>query len=352
MISIIIPAFNQLAYTRQCLASILENTGGEYRLILVDNGSTEPLYDFFQAIPEAIALRADTNLGFAGGVNLGLRVAQGHVVLLNNDTLVPRGWLNGLRTALESAPDIGMVGPMSNYVSGSQLIPELNFQSLDEINTYAEARRAAYSGKVRDVARLVGFCMMIRDRAVTEVGLLDEAFGLGNFEDDDYCVRVLRAGYRLCVDEATFVFHYGNRTFQALGLVEGRWDALLKDNAARFGEKWNLKPEDRIDAYREALQINRVAGEALARGDLIGAIRGYRDALVLAPQMARIHNDLAVALWQAGACEDAFERLKCAAHLDSEFREAKENLIDIGRALGRENEAMEYIAMLEKETAP
>lgn len=349
MISIIIPAFNQLAYTRQCLASILENTEGEYRLILVDNGSTEPLFDFFQAIPEAITLRSETNLGFAGGVNLGLRVAQGHVVLLNNDTLVPRGWLNGLSTALESAPDIGMVGPMSNYVSGSQLIPELSFQSLDEINVYADERRAACLGKMRDVARLVGFCLMIRDHVVAEVGLLDEAFGLGNFEDDDYCVRVLRAGYRLCVDEATFVFHYGNRTFQALGLVEGRWDALLQENAARFGSKWDLKPEDRLDEYREALQINRAAGEALGRGDLVAAIRGYRDALLLAPQLARIHNDLAVALWQAGAGEDAFERLKSAIHLDLGFCEARDNLMDVGLALGREREARDYIALLEKE---
>jgi GT2 family glycosyltransferase len=352
MISIIIPAFNQLAYTRQCIASILENTEGEYRLILVDNGSTEPVHDFFRAVDGAVAIRSETNLGFAGGINLGLRVAEGHVVLLNNDTLVPRGWLTGLCAALVSAPDIGMVGPMSNYVSGSQLIPELRFQSLDDINAYAAERRVDHGGKLRDVARLVGFCMLIRDRVVAEVGLLDEAFGLGNFEDDDYCVRVLRAGYRLCVDEASFVFHYGNRTFHALGLVEGRWDALLEENATRFGAKWELKPEDRLDEYREALQINRRAGEALARGDLVGAIRGYRDALLLAPHLARSHNDLAVALWQAGAGADAFERLKAALRLDHDFREARDNLLDVARALGREEEAREVLWATKVERNP
>jgi glycosyltransferase involved in cell wall biosynthesis len=352
MISIIIPAFNQLGYTRQCIASILENTEGEYRLILVDNGSTEAVYDFFCAIPGAVPIRSEANLGFAGGVNLGLRVAEGHVVLLNNDTLVPRGWLTGLCAALESAPDIGVVGPMSNYVSGSQLIPELRFESLDDINAYAEERRAEHGGRLRDVARLVGFCMLIRDRVVAEVGLMDEAFGLGNFEDDDYCVRVLRAGYRLCVDEASFVFHYGNRTFHALGLVEGKWDTLLEENAARFGAKWDLKPEDRLDEYREALQLNRKAGEALAQGDLVGAIRGYRDALLLAPQLARSHNDLAVALWQAGAGADAFERLKAALRLDPEFSEARENLLDVARALGREEEARELLGSSKVESNP
>jgi tetratricopeptide (TPR) repeat protein len=194
--------------------------------------------------------------------------------------------------------------------------------------------------------------MLIRDRVVAEVGLLDEAFGLGNFEDDDYCVRVLRAGYRLCVDEASFVFHYGNRTFHALGLVEGRWDALLEENATRFGAKWELKPEDRLDEYREALQINRRAGEALARGDLVGAIRGYRDALLLAPHLARSHNDLAVALWQAGAGADAFERLKAALRLDHDFREARDNLLDVARALGREEEAREVLWATKVERNP
>lgn len=352
MISIIIPAFNQLAYTRQCLASILENTEGEYRLILVDNGSTEAVSDFFKAIPGAVALRSETNLGFAGGVNLGLAVAEGHVVLLNNDTLVPRGWLDGLRAALESAPDIGMVGPMSNYVSGSQLIPELRFESLDDINIFADARRSTHGGKIRDVARLVGFCLMIRDQVVANVGPFDEAFGLGNFEDDDYCVRVLRAGYRLCVDEASFVFHYGNRTFQALGLVAERWEELLQENEARFGAKWALKPEDRSDAYREAIQMNRLAGEALARGQILDAIRGYRDAIVLAPHLARNHNDLAVALWQAGKGSDAIERLKAAIRIEPGFREARDNLADLARALDCESEARIFLSECTEDQGP
>ena len=338
MISIVIPAFNQLEYTRQCLASILENTTGAHQLILVDNGSTEPVYEFFQAIPGAIAIRSETNLGFAGGVNLGLAHVRGHVLLLNNDTLVPRGWLEGLAAVLDQAPDIGMVGPMSNYVSGSQLIPGLTFESLDDINDFATKRRAEFGGRVRDVARLVGFCMLIRDRAFAQAGLLDEAYGIGNFEDDDYCVRVLRAGYRLVVDEGAFVFHYGNRTFQALGITEARWEALIAENAARFEDKWDLKPEDRVDACRESLQINREAAAHLARGDLLAAIRAYGEAIRVAPDWARNHNDLAVALWEAGAREQALERVRAAVRLDPDYSEARANLRDMAQALGAELE--------------
>lgn len=350
MISIVIPAFNELDCTRQCVSSIVAHTDCPYQLVLVDNGSTEPVSEFFQSVPNAIAIRSEENLGFAGGVNLGMRQASGHVLVLNNDTLVPAGWLTRLRDVLLSAPDIGMVGPMSNYVSGSQLIPDLSFQSLDAISAYASARRVSHADAVRDVARLVGFCLLIRDSAVATVGLFDEEFGPGNFEDDDYCVRVLRAGYRLVVDEGSFVFHYGHRTFRALGLVDAAWEQLLAENAARFGAKWQFKPEDRLDNYRRSLQLNRNAGETLQRGDVAGALREFRDAIRLAPGLARNHNDLAVALWAAGVQDQAFERVKQALALEPAYPEARENLLDMGRALERESEAIAYLAGLPGET--
>lgn len=350
MISIIIPAFNQLEYTKQCVASIRAHTRVPYKLILVDNGSSEPVLEFCRSVPGALALRSEVNLGFAAGVNLGMAAAEGHVLLLNNDTLVPEGWLGGLERALLSAPDIGMVGPMSNWVSGSQLIPDLQFESVEAINAFAAARRAAHPDALRDVARLVGFCMLIRDSAAAKVGLLDEAFGLGNFEDDDYCVRMLRAGYRLCVDEGGFVFHYGSRTFQALGIRDAAWEALIESNATRFGAKWDLKPEDRLDTYRESLRVNQLAGDALERGDLAAAVRCYRDAIMLAPQLARNHNDLAVALWHAEMAEEACARLKVALRLDPDYAEARENLRDMARAMGREVETEKYLGGCMKES--
>lgn len=351
MISIVIPVFNQLAYTLECVQSIRAHTHTPYRLILVDNGSTEPVAETFQNRLDVTFVRSEKNLGFAGGVNLGLAEATGHVLLLNNDTLVPEGWLEGLERALLQAPDIGMVGPMSNWVSGSQLIPDLTFENLDDINAFALARRSQYPDSLRDVARLVGFCLLIRDVVVADVGPLDEAFGLGNFEDDDYCVRVLRAGYRLCVDEGSFVFHYGNRTFQSLGIRDAAWESLIETNAARFGAKWDLKPEDRLDACRESLRINQRAADALGRGDLVDALRHYRDAIACAPNLARNHNDLAVALWQAGMADQAYRRLQMALRMDPGYVAARENLRDMSRAMGCEADAEMFLTDVQKETA-
>ena len=117
-------------------------------------------------------------------------------MLLNSDTLTPKGWLDRLLAALNQADDIAMVGPMSNCVSGSQQIDGLTFDSMDAINIYASTLAESHHGHLRETARLVGFCLLIRDRVVQELGPLDEQYGIGNYEDDDYCMRAMRAGYR------------------------------------------------------------------------------------------------------------------------------------------------------------
>ncbi len=338
-ILIIIPAFNQLDYCRQCIQSIQANTRRAYRLILVDNGSTDGVGAFFDTVPGADVIHSPVNLGFAGGVNLGLKQAEGHVLLLNSDTLVPEGWLQRLEHALLEADDVGMVGPMSNYVSGSQQIGGLMFTNLDEINAFAYDLARRNAGKRRDVARLVGFCLLIRDRALEEVGLFDESYGIGNFEDDDYCVRVLRAGYRLCVAEDAFVFHYGGRTFLGIGMTDEKWQALIDENQRRFEKKWHVTPEERCDAAQESKRLNREANEALARGDSMAALRLLKEAIETFPLLETNFNDLGVLLCEMGEHDRAFDQFARAVKINHGYVEARTNLRDVAEALGRMSEA-------------
>jgi tetratricopeptide (TPR) repeat protein len=329
-VSIIIPAYNQLDYCRQCIQSILMNTDRPYRLVLVDNGSTDGVGEFFDSISGATVIHTGRNLGFAGGVNRGLEEAEGHVLLLNSDTLVPRGWLGRLENALESAADIGIVGPRSNCVSGSQQIDGLEFTSLDEINAFAGELAAKHPGQLRDVARLVGFCMLIRDEAIQKIGLFDEAYGVGNFEDDDYCLRALRAGYRLCVAEDAFVFHYGSRTFLGMGMTGDAWDGLFKRNEQLFAEKWAVSPEERSDAIQASRQHNRRAREAAETGDWAGALRCFKQAIETAPHDDQNYSDLGVVLWRMGDTDRARGYFQRALRLNPDNECARENL----RALG------------------
>lgn len=337
-VSIIIPAFNQIEYCRQCVNSVRAYTPEPQRLILVDNGSTDGVGEFFDSFPGACVVHAGTNRGFAGGVNLGLARAEGHVVLLNGDTLVPEGWLGRLQRALLPSDTVGMVGPMSNCVSGGQQIDGLTFTTPDEINAFARDLESRNYGRLRDTTRLVGFCLMIRDRVWREVGLLDEGYGIGNFEDDDYCLRVLQAGYRLCVAEDAFVFHYGGRTFPGMGVTDEKWRALIAENQRRFHEKWRIMPAERPDAVQESLRLNRQARRAAETSDLVGAVRLLKAAIEAYPPHEMNHNDLGVILWRMDERNRAFECFLRAARLDPACVEARDNLRDAARTLGREDE--------------
>lgn len=342
-VSIIIPAFNQIECCQQCLYSIEINTQHPYRLILVDNGSTDGVSEFFDSIEDAIVVHSETNCGFAGGVNLGLEHAEGHVVLLNSDTLVPRGWLGRLKNALLESEKTGMVGPKSNYVSGPQQIDDLEMESLDEVTVFANELSEKMKGKLTDTLRLVGFCMMIRDKVVEEVGLFDESFGIGNFEDDDYCLRVSRAGYRLCIAEDCFVYHYGNRTFSGMEIDSAKWDALMEKNRQIFVEKWGVIPERRSHPAVNSQEFNSEARRIFTSGDSVRAVELLAKAINLYPNHAANYNDLGAIQYANGDHESAFSNFARAVAMKSDYMEARENLKDLAELLGRQSEADEIL---------
>jgi GT2 family glycosyltransferase len=318
-VSIIVPAFNQLEYCEQCVAAIQRNTPAPYKLVLIDNGSTDGVGEFFDAVPCATVVHTGENLGFAGGVNRGLEHAEGHVVLLNSDALVATGWLDRMLTVLQDSGDVGMVGPMSNNVSGNQQIGNPKLESMDAIDAYARELASTKYGRHYDIERLVGFCLLIRNDVLDKVGLLDERFGIGNFEDDDYCRRVRAAGYRLCVAEDAFVYHYGSRTFRAMGITGERWDALIQDNQTKYTAKW-------------AKQSNTQAREALAAGDHATAVRALKAAIKTAPQDATHYNDLAVVLWETGEREQAYVMAAKGLRADRSYAPARDNLLAMAAA--------------------
>jgi len=327
-VSIIIPAFNQLDYCRQCIDSIHANTSPDrYRLILVNNGSDDGVGEYFDSIENAIVVHSPENKGFSGGVNLGLAEATGHVLLLNSDTLVPRNWLPRLLDALERNDTIGMAGPMSNYVSGPQMIPDLNLTTMDEIHTFSDRLYEEQRGRFVLTDRLVGFCMLIRDRAYAAVGPFDEAFAIGNYEDDDYGLRVQDAGFELCIAQDSFVFHYGSRTFAGMGIVDDEWTELLARNADRFSEKWKAKPRYDRSAERDAaLSLNADARIALDKQQYKRAIQLLSDAIRTCPELPENYNDLGVVLWQLGEAQRSIALFRRALALNPSYQEAVENL--------------------------
>ena len=310
LVSIVIPAFNQLSYCEQCVSSIQQGTDWPYRLILVDNGSTDGVGKYFDQVPGASVIHSATNVGFAAGTNLGLAHAEGHVLLLNSDTVVPNGWLSRLMQSLLADPRRGAVGPCSNYVSGEQQIATPTLSSMEEINRFANDLAVRRKGVTRVTQRLVGFCLLVRDRVFDEVGMLDEQFGIGNFEDDDYCLRIMKSGYECRIADDCFVFHYGNRTFQSMGIVGDSFHALCDTNGQRFAAKW-----DEASLHSVSRQLAELALQTYDGGDLAAAMRLMKEAIARGPRIAENYVDLAAILERAGSREKALEYLRRAQSL-------------------------------------
>ena len=245
--SIIIPVYNALEFARACLESVYEaRTSVPFEVIVVDNGSAPEVAVWLAQEQEQrqnlVVMRFDQPLGFSRAVNEGARRARHDIlVLLNSDALVTDGWLDGLRDALLSDSRLGVVSPLTNYVTNpAQVDQEAEFFHPREYAARIRGRKEV----LFEPERLVFFCVMIR-RALWELlAGLEEGYGVGNGEDNDFCLRARLAGYRLAVMRNAFVFHQGHATFRANGLDHGAWMArnllLYNDRASRWARSLEL----------------------------------------------------------------------------------------------------------------
>ncbi|MEM4414125.1 MAG: glycosyltransferase, partial [Candidatus Caldarchaeum sp.] len=179
------------------------------------------------------------NEGFARANNKGIMHSRGdYIVLLNNDTIVTPGWLSRLIKYLESDPTIGMIGPVTNSAGNEQMIP-VSYQSLEELEAFAQQRSITHKGQSFEIEMLAMFCVVIPRRVIDQVGLLDERFELGTFEDDDFCYRVKSLGYKLICAEDVFVHHFGKATMGELG--DQGYLELFERNRKKFEQKWGVR---------------------------------------------------------------------------------------------------------------
>jgi GT2 family glycosyltransferase/glycosyltransferase involved in cell wall biosynthesis len=254
-VSIIVVTYNNLALTAQCLDSLARNTRWPaYQVIVVDNGSQDATPAYLAALRERmpgleVILNPD-NRGFAAANNQGLRLADGHIlILLNNDTVVPTGWLKPLVRRLQD-PTVGLVGPVTNNV-GNEARIEVDYTDIEQMQDFADRYTAAHANRSFDIPMLAMFCVALRRDVLDRVGALDEQFGIGLFEDDDYSRRVQALGLRTVCVENAYIHHYGQATFKAL-IVTGEYQALWERNQIYFESKWGAWQAHRPRAVESA----------------------------------------------------------------------------------------------------
>lgn len=241
-VSIVIVTFNNWSYTKQCLESLIRNN--EYQnleIIIVDNASTDETKIQLARLsnPNIKVLFSPENLGFAGGNKAGCNLATGeYIILLNNDTIVTQNWVEKLIKPLRENEHIGMAGPVSNSVGNDQMLDfcisnplfgasDLWLQDFNQFNR----------GKFRYTDLLGFYCVAIKREIYEKVGDLDTNYGIGMFEDDDYCESVKSLGYKLVIVEDVFVYHHGSVSFKKL--QSEHYKNIWEKNKLYFEQKWN-----------------------------------------------------------------------------------------------------------------
>ncbi|MCG7213044.1 glycosyltransferase family 2 protein [Paenibacillus mucilaginosus] len=276
--SIIIPTYNQAGLLKACIESIRQYTPEPHEIIVIDNASTDGTAEYLQSMRGQLRFRINAeNIGFAGGVNQGMRMARGStLLLLNNDTVVTQGWLGNLLRCLHSDERIGLVGPMTNYISGEQLQP-VSYASMKEMHRFAREFNVPDASRWRPTTRITGFCLLLRRELFDRLGYFDEGFEKGNCEDDDFCLRVRLLGHELVIAGDTFIHHVGSVSVKALGTEMGE---VYGRNQDYYGRKW---------------------GDAQALpGETANVSEGFLDTFRLYPREALVQSYTGRLFWLRG----------------------------------------------------
>ncbi len=254
MVSVIVLTYNNLEFTKACLRSLEEQSNWpQLEIIVVDNassdGTREYLLDWAAGDGHRRAILNDSNLGFSAGNNVGLAAASGdYLILLNNDTCVTPNWIRTLVNHLKRNPDIGILGPVTNNI-GNEARIEVQYDGMEQMRAVAAAYTRRHIGELRPIRTVAFFCVAMPRSTYEKVGPLDEDFGVGFFEDDDYCRRVAQAGLEVACAEDVFVHHHLSASFDKVK-AETRQQLFLR-NKALYEAKWG---EWEPHAYRPSLR--------------------------------------------------------------------------------------------------
>jgi GT2 family glycosyltransferase len=239
--SVVVVTYGGLPFTKLCLETVLAHGGEvEFELVVVDNGSGDGTPEYLTRLSREDArvrvLLNGRNAGFAVACNQGLSLAGGdHLVLLNNDTMVPPGWLEKLVPHLGN-PEVGLVGPVTNRI-GNEAEVEVDYRTWGGFLQFAARRAEKHAGDWIELRSPAMFCLAMRRQTYLHLGGLDERYEVGLLEDDDYADRARAAGYELRCIEDLVVHHFGEASFGRL-VGDGEYHRILRANQQRYAEKW------------------------------------------------------------------------------------------------------------------
>jgi O-antigen biosynthesis protein len=233
-VDIVVLTWNQRQIIEDFIKSFFLHTSLPCRLIIIDNGSTDATDKFLlslkgnEFISLEIVLNKD-NKGFVAGMNQGIELSDAeYVCLANNDLIFTDYWLDEILSVFQKDPKVGVLNPNSNNLG---IHPAPN----ESIDTLAARVRFDSSGKFMEMPFCIGFCMFIRREVIQKVGGLSLEFKPMFFEDTDYSLKALKAGYLIGAAKGAYVWHKQHGSFDTCDAMH---QAYFDNSKAVFNSKW------------------------------------------------------------------------------------------------------------------
>ncbi len=280
---IILPVCDQFRFTKDCIESIISNTSTPYRLIVVNNGTSDDTKKYLSEIKarlgdRLVVIENATNVGWVRALNQGIE--RSHTPFLcfqNDDTIVTKGWLAKMIGILERDKRIGVVNPewegRPNYIS---------------IEDYGRSLEEKHKGRYIETDWARGFCVVFRKDVLDAIGKVDEEYNPAYFDDVDFSVRAINAGFLVVRSLDTYVYHHRNATFFEV-LKGKKWNEVHERNKHLYYRKWG----------RPLKIVMVLDGESCGNAD---AVRRAKETVFY---LARKQHHLKI--WAPSALKDQFQ---------------------------------------------
>ena len=255
-VSFVILSYNTLRYTKMCINSIRETCYDKScEIIVIDNASNDGSVEWLRDQSDIVLIENNENAGFPAGCNQGINAANpdNDIFLLNNDTLMLPNSLFWLRIGLYDRDRTGATGAMTNYATNDQVIVrEGGCRTLDEFTEFAATVNVPSLHPYELKSYLVMFAMLIKRSALNQVGLLDERFSPGNYEDNDYGIRLMENNYDCILCHNSYIIHYGSMSF---GKDSDSYEKVVLRNREIFKDKWGFYEDYYTHAREDVIEM-------------------------------------------------------------------------------------------------
>lgn len=238
--TIVIAVFNNIDYTKKVLNCLANDDLSNIHVIIINNGSTDSTKEVLKNYKEFEIIHNEKNLGCAPAWNQGVRLSQSEwTVILNNDVLLTKKCFQTLGNYAEKK-GIDIISPAfreGHYTT--------NF--FKYANLYTQSMQHATRKNVAN-----GICFMVRKKVWDRIGLFDENFIIGQFEDADFFWRARKAGFKLATSGCVLVQHFGSITQKSIKKVTEP-EYIIK-NRAYYRKKWKLNwLKRRLEKFTESI---------------------------------------------------------------------------------------------------